>query len=200
MAVMSRGPGRRTNLWLTGFALAGVIGAHSLAYLIVVPDAHARRGLLEVTGHGYWPSIVAFGFVALVASFVILARRVASGHFGASQAKESEPYGPLVLRLLMLQGAGFVTLEAIERVFLAGHPIGELATEPAFIIGVGLQIVVAVVGALVISAFSTAVRLVFTRVRPRFSSHEAPRWFPLELLLAPASVIEGTSPQRGPPN
>jgi len=44
--------------------VAGVVVAHSAAYLIAVPDGVERARHLSATGHGYWPVAVGLALVA----------------------------------------------------------------------------------------------------------------------------------------
>jgi hypothetical protein len=182
---------------MAGFAIAGIVGAHFAAYLVTVPDPHARRAALEVSGHRYWPLVIAAGVVALGVSLIVLTRRIANSHSVTSG--NAGRFWFFVLRLFALQVLGFVALEAAEWTFVAVHPLAELIAEPAFIVGLALQIAVAFVGALVIVAFSRAIEFVCARLRSRSRTHDGYAWQPRELSLASSSVMSGPAPPRGPP-
>ena len=68
---MDHGHGRRTGAIL-GVAAGGLLLGHWLTYLVEVPDAHARAGVLAASGHGYLgvaaqiSAIVAAACVAMV--------------------------------------------------------------------------------------------------------------------------------------
>jgi hypothetical protein len=50
----------RTWLWIGGLAAAaGVVVAHALAFMLTAPYSLQREELLEDTGHGAWPAVVA---------------------------------------------------------------------------------------------------------------------------------------------
>ena len=51
----------RHHLPLAGAAVAGAAVAHTLIYLMTVPDTRARGEVLAATGHGYWSVAVAAG-------------------------------------------------------------------------------------------------------------------------------------------
>ena len=48
-------------------AVLGLVVGHSLAYLIAIPDARRRAGVLQNTGHAYLPLLVEIGLILAVA-------------------------------------------------------------------------------------------------------------------------------------
>lgn len=190
--------GRRTGLWIAGFALSGIVGAHVLTYRIAIPGDHARQAALESTGHSLWRAVVVAALLAVLGSAAAFARRAAT-HRREHARLSLPPYWVLVVRLTLLQALGFVALETFERVFVSGRPISVLASEPAFLLGLALQFAVAAIAALVILALTRVVELVCGRRRPQPLSHARPTWHPRDLLLAPPSVVASSASPRGPP-
>ncbi len=190
--------GRRTGLWMAGFALSGIVGAHALSYRIAIPGGHARQAALDSTGHSLWPAVVVAGLLALLGSAAALARRAATDR-GEHMRLLLPPYWVLVIRLTLLQALGFVALETFERVFVSGHPIAVLAAEPALLIGLALQFAVAALGAFVILALTRVVQVICGHRRAQPLSHARLTWHPRDLLLAPASVVARPAAPRGPP-
>jgi len=125
--------------------------SHWLAYLIAVPHAHDRERLLEHTGHGYWPLAAtvaaAFGLVALVAT----------GSWAVAQARDADlgqqRLRHLVARLAGMQIPAFVLLEATER-FASGTAGLGFALQAPFLVGLGVQLVVATALGIVLSRFA----------------------------------------------
>jgi len=140
----------RTRLWLGGLAAAGVVVAHVVAFWLAAPNPVRREHLLETTGHGAWPIVVALTLGALVACMA---------GFAAGRLREERRAPPAVLvrgivtRLVILQVAGFVLLEAIERLAI-GHDLTELLSEPVMAIGLVAQVVVALAGAILLALFA----------------------------------------------
>ncbi|HEU4481300.1 MAG TPA: hypothetical protein VFS18_05395 [Actinomycetota bacterium] len=164
---MQQGPSLWTRASFGCLALVGLIAAHAGAFALVAPDPHRHSSLLATTGHGRW-----WWIGAVVASFAAgaligpLARRRAalgSGSLGS---------------LLLFQTLAFVILEVSER-SLAGIGATSLFGEPAFLLGVGAQVVTAAIGAVLLklvtrarTASSGTGRLV---PKPSTSCHWIPR-------------------------
>jgi hypothetical protein len=175
-----------------------MLGSHWLAYLLAAPGSHARAELLDTTGHGYWPLASTFGVAALVIGLV---------SFVATRFRARTP-GPLgrnrlfvtsLLALLALQVGGFTALEVIERV-LAGHSVG-LANllEPTMVIGVVIQVLAALVAAVVLTAIAAVVDLIAYGTR-RPQTTPAPLTKLASLIAAPRLLpATGASSLRGPP-
>ena len=117
----------RHRLPLAGAAVAGAAVAHTLIYLVKVPDTRARAAVLAATGHGYWSVAVAAAIVlGLVAVGATVARHFRRGAGAAAPPAVPDRIDQLGFRLALLQSAIFVVQEAIERL-AAGDPIGNLA-------------------------------------------------------------------------
>jgi hypothetical protein len=183
---------------VAGAVGAGLVLSHWLAYLIAVPHAHERTRLLETTGHGYWPLAA-----AVAAAFGLLAL-VVTGSRAVAQARDADlgqrrlPH--MVARLARMQLPAFVLLEAIERL-ASGTADLDFALQAPFLVGLGVQLIVAIVLGVFLSRFARAVariaRILLRRkppVRsPAFLPPAGPATMPARLLgLAPAGI-------RGPP-
>ena len=180
----------RAAAWSGAMAASGVVLAHQLAYFLARPDPHSRAAALERTGHGDWSLVVALALGLLVAAAAAQVRRsVGSG----------EPRLPTTaLRLASLQLLAFLALEAAER-SLAGGDVLALAADPAVLLGIVAQIVVAVAGAKLIAAVGRAAAA-WGRRRSRVPRRagSAPR--PAETFLKPSCLAAaGAGGLRGPP-
>ena len=184
--------GARTRWWLGGFAFSGVVLAHLLAYFLVAPDSHHRAELLEATGHGSWTLAIAVALGSLVAAFGGLALRV------ARHDDSSLSWIGCFVRLTLLQVTGFTVLELVERAFVHGAPT-EVFVEPAFVIGVVLQIVAAAVAATLMVVFARVIEGLVLRSTIE-TSHSLAIEFPaLRTFVPRPSVATGSGTLRGPP-
>lgn len=190
--------GMRTRAPIGLIAGAAMLGSHWLAYLLAAPDSHARAHLMEVTGHGYWPMAAGLAVAALVASlFGFVSHRLSADGISSSRARI---FAHALPRTLVLQVGGFFALEVIERA-LVGHDVG-IATllESTFVIGVGIQIVAALLTALLLVGVAYAVdRLIARRSRPASTELIS---LPLVSLIASPTLIPATGglSLRGPPS
>jgi hypothetical protein len=186
-----------------GIVVAGAVGtglvlSHWLAYLIAVPHAHERERVLESTGHGYWP------LAAAVAAALGLVALVVTGSRAVAQARTADlgqqRHRHLVVRLAGMQIPAFVLLEAIEGL-ASGTASLDVALQAPFLVGLGLQLIVATVLGVFLSRFArAAARIARILLReklpvrsPALPPPARPAAMPARLLgLAPAGV-------RGPP-
>jgi hypothetical protein len=159
-----------------GIAVAGAVGAglalsHWLAYLIAVPHAHERERLLEHTGHGYWP------LAAAVAAALGLVALVVTGARAVARARDADSgqqrLCQLVARLAGMQLPAFVLLEAIERL-ASGAADLEFVLQAPFLVGLGLQLLVATVLGVFLSRFArVAARLARILLRGKLPGRSA---------------------------
>jgi hypothetical protein len=191
-------PPAHLRLLLGGLAALGVVAAHVIAYLLAEPDPHARTEMLAATGHGNWTFVVALALGATVAGLV----RYAYGR-AVTPALPAPTTGSLfvvaAIRLIPLQVLGCVGLEALERL-ASGGAAAAVVTEPAVLIGIGLQLVFALVGAVVLVVFARAVDLILRR--PLLPDPSAPPICapPISRLFPPRfQVAAGYGTLRGPP-
>ncbi|MGH2747079.1 MAG: hypothetical protein ACRDKB_04035 [Actinomycetota bacterium] len=184
----------RMRAWLGGLALGGAAAAHALAYVVAVPDPHQREAVLHATaGHGYWIAFVPVAVGALVAGLCGLILS-ADG-----RATATSLFRRTAARLVPLQVFGFVAIEVTERAFTGTGP-WEVLQEPAVLIGIVLQALVALVGAGLLVAFRAAIdRLRGSRRRPASLPWSPPLSFVTQHLGPPASPAAGGAGLRGPP-
>ena len=126
-----------------GVAGAGLVLGHWLAYAIDSPHALARHELLRDTGHAYLPYATQ---IALLASAIGLV-----GLFLTRLTRRERPdsFAGDVARLAGVQSAAFLVMEIGERL-LSGSSLHDLTNGPLLVIGIGVQLVMAVAGALVL--------------------------------------------------
>jgi hypothetical protein len=125
-----------------GLATAGLVLGHVLAYLIAVPDPHHRAFVLQRTGHEYLPAMAEAALVlALAGMAAVVIRAFAPGPGGCS-----ERFSRLAGRLGLVQVLAFGGLEVVERI-VAGAPLRHLASDHILLIGMAVQVVVALAGA-----------------------------------------------------
>jgi hypothetical protein len=185
------------GLGVAGLAGVGVLLAHWLAYLAAVPNAALRNAVLVHTGHAYWAVAVkgasAFGFVAVMAMLGRLVGRSLPG---------TEPglrFVQLAVRLTVLQVLVFTVMEIAERV--AAHVPVTTDLGATFALGVGLQILIALAGALLLVWLG---RVASRLVRAIRGSTLPVRRRPLLLgaragVYRPAVLTFGAAGLRGPP-
>jgi hypothetical protein len=178
-------------------AAVGVLASHVAAYVLVAPQAHERNLLLEATGHSYLHlvSAAALGaFVAALVRYVVSAQRAEhGGRFGGSKVSG------LWIRLIVLQVLGFIAMEGIERLIAAGS-FEHLLAEPAVLLGIGLQSLVALVGALLLVWFRRVVEVVLGhRSGVGADATPIPQIWIEYLLPARVALTRGERTLRGPP-
>ena len=192
--------GGRGIVWMLSLPLAaaGWIGAHSVAYALVVPDPDHRAELLSDSGHGYLgaaPLILACAITLIVAG---LALAILDGLRGGPRARV--PVWPVAL----VPPLGFAVQEHLERLIeLNAFPFGAVL-EPTFLVGMALQLpfaLAAVTVARVVLALGhlmgralAARRSARTRAHPR--SWRLPDW------LGPKHVrpLAAGHGERAPPD
>lgn len=182
---MSRGLRARIGLGL--LSVAGMSAGHLLSYWIAAPDDHHRGELLEATGHAGESPFLIIAIAALLATCISVL---------AGRPRERAPrFVPSFATLVLLQMAAFVGLETIERVTV-GASLIDAALQPVFLLGLGTQIVIAALGALVIRTLHVAATTVAMRPVPSVVSY-------LHFDIAYPAVPSGVSTPwdaRGPPH
>jgi hypothetical protein len=187
--------GRRRPLWSTLVTAAafGAVAGHTLTYAVAVPNPGARRLFLSATGHAYWPAALP---AALVLG-IFAALSTVIRHFGLDGTTRSArrwSWGRTVALLGLLQAGIFLTQETIERV-AAGAPLGTLFHDHVLPIGVVVQLLVAVVVAVVLFVLARTAEVV-AAVRSRRTTHGrgvtyprlAPRVPRPRLVASPAAI------------
>jgi len=122
-----------------GLALGGVLLGHTVAYRLLIPDAHTRALELAASGHGY---LSGANVVGLVAAVVALAALFLGGVLRTNDAAPQR----LALRLVGFQMTAFLAMELLERIASGG---GAQHLPAVLLIGLPVQAMIAVLVALV---------------------------------------------------
>lgn len=173
----------------------GIVVAHAAAYRLVTGGGHHESVLLEETGHGQWPYVVASAIGLLLAGLLYFGTKLL---IGGSASRQLELW-PVAARLVGFQSLGFLLLEAAERT-LSGAGASHLLKEPAVLAGLGLQLVVALVAALLLLAFARVVRFVAGRLARRVQSRISLQPIPIASVRFPRLRVGTVGwSLRGPP-
>jgi hypothetical protein len=163
---------RRDGLIAAGTAWAGLVLGHLLAYALAYPGEASRRAHLAGTGHG-WLDVVTLSLMAVVPAVLALT---------AIRSLRDGSRRTTWVRLASLQVPAFLLIEVAER----GASFDRALTDPAVLLGLVVQVLVAAVAALLLRGFSRAVAAAAARVRSR---------------RAPAPTGRGyTDPDLAPPH
>lgn len=142
--------GKLRAVALLAVASVGLMVGHSLTYLKLAPSHGVRTALLGITGHSYLDKILAFGpALALMAALYWMA----SGTL-KTRCRRPSLIGTAVA-LALIQTIGFAGQEVLERL-LSGAPLHDLGS--VLLLGIPLQLIVAALGALLVSALHKAGR------------------------------------------
>lgn len=121
------------RVFLALAAVAGVVVAHVVDYLLLFPSGMHRSGHLEATGHGYWPVAVGAALATgAVTAMLVAARAVVRGCSLDVRWRE----------LVVWQAGAFLLMEVAERA-AAAAPVEALPTAPELWLGLLLQAPVA---------------------------------------------------------
>ena len=191
--------GGRGLVWMLSLplAVAGWLGAHSVAYVLVVPDPDHRAELLSDSGHGYLGAAPLFLACAITLVLAGLALAIVDGLRGGSRARV--PVWPLAL----LPPLGFAVQEHLERLIeLNAFPFGA-ALEPTFIVGMALQLPFAL-AAVTLARAALALgyligRAFAVRRSPRPPAHPTSWRLPAWLGPKPVLPLAAGHGERAPP-
>lgn len=194
---MSRASRSLRILTLAGTALAGLVGAHLLDYFLVVPDAASRHAVLAETGHSYMGLAI---WLAVASAIMAGVTSVALGIRRGTGGPEAQPaFGFLAWRLVLVQPAGFLLLELVERI-AAGVPAHHLFDTPVIAVGAILQAIVAVIGAAILVFLARCGQLVAKALSGRGDFERTGSGFDLPLNLVPSGGrFSRPGPIRAPP-
>jgi hypothetical protein len=172
---------------------AGVLATHWLTYRMAVP-AHHRADVLHTTGHAHWPLLSA-AVLALFAAASL--RRWAQGPQGGRKPRPK----PIetARHLALVQAVVWVAVEVGERA-VAGR-LTTLDDHPVLLVGLAVQLVVALLGAVLVRLAHHAMTALLGRHRPglphrRSQSVTMPATAGRPYRLLPLSGPHGL---RGPP-
>jgi len=173
-----------------GLALGGVLLGHTVAYRLLIPDAHTRALELAASGHGY---LSGANVVGLVAAVVALAALLLGSVLRTDMA--TPPH--LAARLVGFQMAAFLAMEVLERTASGG---GTQHLASVLLIGLPVQAAIAMLVALV-AALLLRVAAAIAQLRSR-----TPVW-PETVVASMAGIAEprrpdriGAPPGRAPPS
>jgi hypothetical protein len=176
--------------------LVASLGAHSLAYRLVVADDAHRADSLARSGHGY----LAFAPLLVAAALVVVLVGLALRAVGARRGDGRELRLPWLCALV--PPLVFVVQEHVERLASTGHFPVAAALEPTFVVGLLLQLPLAVAAlalARALVAGAAAVGSALAR-QPRRAGAAPPTLArPRTVLLAPLSVLALKRAGRAPP-
>jgi hypothetical protein len=191
--------GRPRLAWLLVFALtiAGWISAHEVAYRLAITHPHDGGSELAGRGHAH----LAYGSLAIALSFLVAL--VCTAGLVARPTGRRSPSRHLLLIVVVVPPLGFALQELAEGLLATGALPYEAASQPAFLLGILLQLpfaLAALVAARVLFAFARCLaRSLGGTGRPKLVS--------LELSLSAA--VEARPPrlpalafgygERGPP-
>jgi hypothetical protein len=134
--------------------LAGVLAGHAVGYRLAFSDPHARADALSHSGHSYF-AYLPFALTVCVA--VLLAGLALE----AISAFRGEPRRPTISPVVVLLApAAFVTQEVTERLLHTGQIPWTIVLQPAFLIGLALQLPIALAALLLAWALDSAARAV----------------------------------------
>ena len=175
--------------------LAGVEGAHSLAYRLVYPDAYTRSQVLAASGHGYLNDAPTFFAIAGALGVCLwLARALSRPGRSAGDGQVS------LLPFLMLAPVAFCLQECVEQLFVGGSPFAAVFA-PTFLPGVLLQVPFALAAFFIARWLLRAadrVRSILAGGSPVWV-HEPARWFAVVADLSRVTSLALGYGERGPP-
>jgi hypothetical protein len=188
---------RQRLTWLSTapLMLAGLLAAHALGYRLAITDPHARADALAHSGHDY------FGYVPF-ALIVCLGVLLAGLALQALSAFRGEPRRPATSPLIvLLSPAAFVAQELVERFLHPGHVPSTIVVQPAFLVGLALQLPFALAALLLAWALDSAAQAVGTALssapRPAFHAF-VPAPVHISMAPHPAGLARGFG-ERAPP-
>lgn len=149
--------GRRLSWWMGGIAAVGVLVTHWLTYRLALPDAEHRVDVLHHTGHVHLPVVSAIGLALFtVASLRIFILGAGGGRLPGFRST--------AVRLAALQAAAWTALEVGERA-IAGR-LATLDDHALLVVGLGVQVAVALLGALLLRLASKVLAALAARSAP----------------------------------
>lgn len=165
-----------------------------MSYFAVAPDAHERAELLAATGHSGHGSFATFAVAATFAAAIGLFM-----HRIRTRRDRRMSRARVATGLWAIQTLGFALLETWER----GHGLAgvvELVHEPAFLVGLVAQVLVALAATaivLIIDATARALLRLFSTFVRATDTAELPR---TETTRAADSLAHAAWNLRGPPS
>jgi hypothetical protein len=143
---------RLTWLTIAPLMLGGLLAGHSLGYRLAFADPHERADELAHNGHAYFAYLPLALTVCLGVLLVGLALQAVSSF-------RAEPRRPAISPLIvLLPPIAFVVQEFAERLVYGGDVAWTTALQPAFLVGLALQLPFALAALLIAWALDSAAR------------------------------------------
>jgi hypothetical protein len=175
-------------------AVAGVVVAHAVDYVVVYPEANERAAQLHATGHTYWSVAVVAAVAAAVVAMLVAAWWGGRRARGAPRARSEVTS---LAWVLAWQVAAFAVMEAGERA-TAGLSPSALLSSRAFWFGLVLQLPVAWLATRLLRATEYVAFRLLSRLRPPAWSFV--RHLPAPRRVAPLTAAVAARPRpRAPP-
>jgi hypothetical protein len=134
-------------------AWVGLVLGHVASYALAYPSGQARHAHLLLTGHGWMgPALVSLAAAVPAVLAVAAARSAGTGPLAVR---------PLAARLIGVQILAFLLVEVAER----HADLGRALSDPAVLVGVVVQALVAVALAVLLNGFTRGVVAVVRRRR-----------------------------------
>jgi hypothetical protein len=125
---------RLTWLSVAPLMVAGLLAGHALGYRLAISDPHARADALAHSGHGYFSYLPFALTVCLGVLLAGLALQAGSAFRGEPRRPAASPV------IVLLPPLAFVAQEFIERFLHTGQVPWMTVVQPAFLIGLALQL------------------------------------------------------------
>lgn len=182
-----------------GVAAAALLLGHWLAYALTYRQIQLRDVVLAQTGHSYLAWAGKFSFVILFVAVALLVTEACKGNASASEQRAH--FLPVAARLIGIQVVGFSALEVIERMMVRA-PVLEMFAHYTYALGVLLQVITALLGAVIVLWLTRTARQVLLLIkalrRPYRARVTAARAHPRPWSAFHRDLI-GATGVRGPP-
>jgi len=171
-------------------AFGGVLLGHTVAYRLLIPDAHTRALELAASGHGYLSGGNALGLVVAIIALAALFLG------GVMRTQDAVPRY-LAARLVAFQMAAFLTMEVLERLASGG---GTQHLAPVLLVGLPVQALIAILVALAARLLVRVAAAIADLLAP------TPAWATTAIAFSGASAEPrrpdrtGLPPGRAPPS
>jgi hypothetical protein len=133
-------------LAIGGLAWSGVVLGHLLAYVLAHPEEAERSARMASSGHGSFPLLLISALAMIPAVLSLLAVRVVRGD-------RSPTLLSIAVCLAAIQVPTFLTMEFFER----GMSFEQMLLEPAVVMGLIVQVLVAFISSVLVRTFVRAV-------------------------------------------
>jgi hypothetical protein len=145
---------RLTWLSIAPLMFGGLLAGHLLAYRLAYGDPHARADALAQSGHSYFRFVPVALSVSLGVLLFGLALQGLAGFRGQTRRPATSPL------IVLLPPIAFVTQEIVERLAHSGQVPWTLPLQPAFLLGLALQLPFALAALLLAWALDSAARAI----------------------------------------